>query len=101
MPKKKTTKKTAAKKTAKKTAAKQPARTSGATFGPIERLAVAELTPDPNNARTHDAANLAAIEASLRANGQYRPAIVNLTEDGQKIVVVGNGMLAAAQKIGW
>ena len=101
MPKKKTTTKTAAKKTAKKTAAKQPARTSGATFGPIERLAVAELTPDPNNARTHDAANLAAIEASLRANGQYRPAIVNLTEDGQKIVVVGNGMLAAAQKIGW
>jgi len=100
MPKKKTTKKTV-KKTTKNTAAKQPARTSGAVFGPIERLAVAELTPDPANARTHDAANLAAIEASLRANGQYRPAIVNLTDEGQKVVVVGNGMLAAAKAIGW
>lgn len=36
----------------------------------IRRAALADLRPDPGNARTHDDDNIDAIKASLRAFGQ-------------------------------
>jgi len=37
------------------------------------------LVPDPQNARTHDEANLASIAASLARYGQRTPLVVNRT----------------------
>ena len=59
-----------------------------------------ELFHDPRNARKHDRANLDAIQGSLQEFGQVRAAVYHL-RDGQKIVIIGNGMLAAAKKLGW
>ena len=55
------------------------------------------MTPDPSNARTHDARNLEAIRASLRAFGQQKPIVV----DARGICLAGNGTLAAARSLGW
>ncbi len=52
------------------------------------------------NPRKHSEANVEAIRASLRQNGQYRPAIAS-DRTGELVVVVGNGMLAAALAEGW
>ena len=61
---------------------------------PLERLTV-----DPQNARTHDAANVAAIAASLKQFGQLQPVVVN-RENHQ--IIAGNGrFLAARDKLGW
>ena len=38
---------------------------------------VEQLTTDPVNARTHNPANLAAIEASLKRFGQVTPLVAN------------------------
>lgn len=59
---------------------------------------IGELKPDPQNARTHDAANVKAIAASLREYGQVKPLVVN-RRNGQ--IVAGNGTLAAARSLGW
>lgn len=59
---------------------------------------IAELVPDPKNARTHDEANLVAIAASLREFGQVKPIVVN-RRNGQ--IVAGNGTYLAAQRLGW
>lgn len=63
----------------------------------IERIAIKELTPDPNNARSHDDKNLRSIEASLREFGQRKPIVV--TTDG--LIVAGNGTVEAAKRLGW
>ena len=63
----------------------------------LELIAVADLTPDPNNARTHNDANLKAIEASLKEFGQRKPIVI----DAQGVVVAGNGTLSAAISLGW
>jgi len=63
----------------------------------IETVAISSLTPDPVNARKHDARNLQAIENSLLKFGQRKPICV--TPDS--IVVAGNGTLEAAKKLGW
>lgn len=63
----------------------------------IERVPIGKLTPDPENARTHDRRNLDAIKASLERFGQTRPLVV--TED--LAVAAGNGTLAAIIELGW
>jgi DNA modification methylase len=63
----------------------------------IETLQIDELTPDPNNARKHDEANLRAIEHSLKEFGQRKPIVVS-QED---LIVAGNGTVEAAKRIGW
>lgn len=63
----------------------------------IHRRPIDSLTPDPDNARTHDADNLGAIAASLKAFGQQKPIVV----DTRGVVLAGNGTLAAARSLGW
>jgi ParB family transcriptional regulator, chromosome partitioning protein len=63
----------------------------------LERIAIANLRPDPNNARTHDNANLEAIAGSLTQFGQRKPIVISKNN----IVVAGNGTLAAAKSLGW
>lgn len=63
----------------------------------IERVDIATLRADPENARTHDRRNLNAIKASLKAFGQTRPLVVT---EGD-LVIAGNGTLAAALELGW
>ena len=63
----------------------------------VETVDIADLTPDPRNARTHDKRNLDAIAHSLREFGQRKPIVV--TFDG--VVIAGNGTLEAAKQLGW
>jgi hypothetical protein len=65
---------------------------------PIElrTVAIADLQPDPENARTHSERNLNAIGKSLAAFGQRKPIVIA----GRKIVA-GNGTVEAARRLGW
>tara|TARA_R110000822_G_scaffold307327_2_gene434322 strand:- start:5498 stop:6019 length:522 start_codon:yes stop_codon:yes gene_type:complete len=63
----------------------------------LEKIAVAELKFDSNNARKHDKANLEAIAGSLLQFGQRKPIVI--TQDNS--VVAGNGTLTAAKTLGW
>jgi len=63
----------------------------------IERIKLAELRHDDQNARTHDQTNLKAIAGSLEQFGQRKPIVI--TQDNK--VVAGNGTLTAAKLIGW
>jgi ParB-like chromosome segregation protein Spo0J len=63
----------------------------------IETLRIAELTPDPENARQHDEKNLKAIQGSLKEFGQRKPIVI--TEAGT--IVAGNGTVEAAKRLGW
>jgi site-specific DNA-methyltransferase (adenine-specific) len=63
----------------------------------IERIAISKLTPDPNNARTHDQRNLDAIAGSLSEFGQRKPIVI--TQDN--IIAAGNGTVEAAKSLGW
>jgi ParB-like chromosome segregation protein Spo0J len=58
---------------------------------------IESLKPDPRNARTHGEQNRAAIEASLRLNGQQKPISV----DADGVILAGNGTWAAAKALGW
>lgn len=53
---------------------------------------IRELTPFPGNAKRGD---VAAIQASLRKNGQYRSLIVRKTDDGELVVLAGNHTMQA------
>ncbi len=59
---------------------------------------IADLHPDPANARSHDERNLGAIQASLAKFGQRKPIVV---QRSGMIVRAGNGTLAAARALGW
>ncbi len=59
---------------------------------------LADLSPDPVNARLHPDRNLAAIEGSLRAYGQRKPVVVR---KAGMVVEAGNGTLEAAKRLGW
>lgn len=59
---------------------------------------IADLHPDPANARKHGEKNLDAIKASLHKFGQRKPIVVQ--REGM-IVRAGNGTLAAAKALGW
>jgi DNA modification methylase len=63
----------------------------------IERLKIADLKLDPNNARKHDNANLEAIAGSLTQFGQRKPIVISQ----DLTVVAGNGTLTAAKTLGW
>ena len=63
----------------------------------IETLDITDLTPDPKNARQHDAKNLKAIEGSLSQFGQRKPIVI--TE--ANVIVAGNGTVTAAKNLGW
>lgn len=69
----------------------------------LEALAIDidTLEHDPRNARTHDEENLQAIEHSLREHGQRKPIVVQVTDDGRRIVRAGNGTMEAAKRMGW
>src|SRR5688572_27780703 len=58
-------------------------------------VAIDTLTPDPRNARLHNAQNLDAIARSLNDNGQVKA----LSTDADGVVLVGNGTLAAARSL--
>jgi ParB-like chromosome segregation protein Spo0J len=63
----------------------------------IASVPIADLRPDPANARRHPERNLEQIKASLRRFGQQRPIVV----DANNVVRAGNGTLAAATALGW
>ena len=63
----------------------------------IEHLPLADLSPDPANARRHGERNLDQVKASLRRFGQQKPIVVDATN----VVRAGNGTLAAARALGW
>jgi len=63
----------------------------------VERMAIAELSLDPANLRTHPEANILAIVASLRRWGQQKPIVI----DSRRVVRCGNGTLEAARRLGW
>ena len=63
----------------------------------LENLRIADLTPDPQNARQHDDKNLKAIMGSLKEFGQRKPIVI--TEAG--VIVAGNGTVEAAKRLGW
>ena len=63
----------------------------------IETRRVADLSFDPENARSHSPQNLEAIKGSLAEFGQRKPIVLNA--DG--VVVAGNGTLQAAISLGW
>lgn len=64
----------------------------------VDNAPVDSLVHDPRNARKHDKRNLAAIKDSLQRFGQQKPIVVSRKD---KIVIAGNGMLAAARELGW
>jgi site-specific DNA-methyltransferase (adenine-specific) len=63
----------------------------------IINLRIADLTPDPENARQHDEKNLKAIQGSLKEFGQRKPIVI--TE--ANVIVAGNGTVLAAKNLGW
>lgn len=63
----------------------------------IESRKISELANDPNNARTHDEKNLAAIKGSLAKFKQQKPIVI----DKNNVVIAGNGTLQAAKELGW
>ncbi|RKY19792.1 MAG: chromosome partitioning protein ParB [Planctomycetota bacterium] len=64
----------------------------------VRRVSLDALRPDPANPRAHDAANLAAIKASLARFGQAEPLVV---QQGTQRIIAGHGRLAAMQALGW
>jgi ParB-like chromosome segregation protein Spo0J len=64
----------------------------------IRRAPLGELKPDPDNARSHDERNVAAIKRSLEEFGQVEPLVV---QKGTSKVVGGNARLAAMYQLGW
>jgi site-specific DNA-methyltransferase (adenine-specific) len=63
----------------------------------LETWLIANLTADPQNARTHDKRNLDAIATSLTKFGQRKPIVI--TAEG--IILAGNGTVQAAKQLKW
>ena len=63
----------------------------------LENVKIENLTPDPNNARTHDDTNLKAIQGSLTQFGQRKPIVISQ----DNVIVAGNGTVEAAKRLGW
>src|SRR5688572_21947492 len=79
------------------------ARVPAAELGHVARdlwplvVPIDSLTPDPRNARTHNAQNLDAIARSLSDNGQLKA----LSTDADGVILAGNGTYASAKSLGW
>lgn len=56
------------------------------------------LRLDPQNARRHPEANLAALQASLRVYGQRKPIVFRRSD---AVIIAGNGTWQAARAAGW
>jgi ParB-like chromosome segregation protein Spo0J len=65
-------------------------------FPKYKTTPVADLVPYARNSRTHSAAQVDKIAASIREFGFLNPIIV----DGQNGIVAGHGRVMAAQKLG-
>lgn len=63
----------------------------------LRLVPVADLKPDPGNARRHGERNLTEIEHSLTRFGQRKPLVVT----GDLQVIAGNGTLTVLQRLGW
>lgn len=59
-------------------------------------VALADVEPDPRNARLHPAVNMAAIKASIDKHGQLKPIVAK----GRRILA-GNGTYLAIKELGW
>lgn len=64
----------------------------------VDTVDIETLIPDPDNARTHDAANLAAIRGSLKQFDVVEPLVVRRQNN---VVIGGNGRLAALKELGY
>lgn len=63
---------------------------------------IGTLRADPDNVRRHGRENLDAIAASLAAYGQQVPVVFTVAPGGKaRVVRKGNGLLAAARRLGW
>jgi ParB-like chromosome segregation protein Spo0J len=62
----------------------------------ITYLAVDQLKPNPDNARTHSPAQIRKLASSFRAHGFITPVVV----DPKNAVVAGHGRLEAARHLG-
>jgi hypothetical protein len=62
----------------------------------LRSVAIADLTPDPDNARVHSERNINAIAKSLDRFGQRKPIVIAGT-----LIVAGNGTVEAAKRLGW
>ena len=63
----------------------------------IRKVKVADLVPDPQNARTHNERNIQAITASLAAFGQVEPVLI---QKGTNKIIGGHGRVLAMQAAG-
>ncbi len=61
-------------------------------------IPLADCLPDPENARIHDDASIAAVMASLREFQQQKPIVVQAST---RIIRAGNGTWEAARRLGW
>jgi len=67
-----------------------------ADFPDYKTVSVASLVPYARNSRTHNAAQIDKIAASIREIGFLNPIIT----DGQSGIIAGHGRVLAAQKLG-
>ncbi len=58
---------------------------------------LADVRPDPGNARRHGQKNIAAIKRSLAEFGQQKPIVI----DADGVIIAGNGFFEAAKELGW
>lgn len=63
----------------------------------LETIKIADLIPDPENARNHDEKNLKAITGSLEQFGQRKPIVIT----SENVIVAGNGTVEAAKRLDW
>lgn len=63
-----------------------------------ELASIDSLKIDPNNARNHGEANIAAVMASFKAFGQDQPLVVRRVD---RTIVKGHGRLDAMKRLGW
>lgn len=62
---------------------------------------VADLVPDPRNARRRDERALSALKASIESNGFRSVIIVQKDASGQHIIRAGNGRHQAVTELGY
>lgn len=62
----------------------------------IEVLNVADIIENPNNARTHNEAQIDALIQSLKLYSQYRPIVI----DENNMLLAGHAIILAKKKMG-
>lgn len=70
----------------------------GASKGTIRKVAVADLTPHPENYRQHPEDQLQRLVASLQRNGQRKAVVVQKSTNR---IIAGHGVVEAARLLGW